>query len=57
MDEGRVPRRGHQLFAVLRRHLDKVAEDIVVPDLQGLQAGLFGVACLQGGDDAAGFVT
>jgi hypothetical protein len=53
MDEGRVQRRRHQLVAVLRRHLDEIAEHVVVPDLQALDAGLVGVARLQRGDDAA----
>ena len=34
MDEGRVVRRRQQLVAVLRRHLDEIAEHVVVPDFQ-----------------------
>ena len=34
MDEGRIERRAHQLLAVLRGHLDEIAEHVVVPDLQ-----------------------
>ena len=56
MDEGRVERRGHQLVAVLRGDLDEIAEHVVVPDLQRADAGRFGVAHLQRGDDAARFV-
>ena len=52
----RVERRGHQLVAVLRRHLDEIAEHVVVPDLEDADAGVFGVARLQRGDDAARFV-
>ena len=36
MDEGRIQRRRHQLVAVLRRHLDEIAQHIVVADLQAL---------------------
>ena len=53
MDEGRVQRRRHQLVAVLRRHLDEIAEHVVVADLQALDAGLVGVARLHRGDDEA----
>ena len=56
MDEGRVERRGEQLFAVLRGDLDEIAEHVVVPDLQRADAGRLGVARLQRGDDAARFV-
>ena len=34
MDERGVERRRHQLVAVLRRHLDEIAEHVVVPDFQ-----------------------
>ena len=53
MDEGRVQRRRHQLVAVLRRHLDEIAEHIVVADLEALDAGVVGVARLHRGDDEA----
>ena len=46
MDEGRVERRRHQPLAVLRRHLDEIAEHVVVADFQALDAGLVGVARL-----------
>ena len=46
MNEGRIQRRRHQPVAVLRRHLDEIAEHIVVADLQALDAGLVGVARL-----------
>ncbi len=46
MDEGRVQRRRHQLVAVLRGDLDEIAEHIVVPDLERLDAGVVGVARL-----------
>ena len=39
MDEGRVERRAQQLVAVLRGHLDEIAEHVVVPDLQRADAG------------------
>ena len=38
------------------RHLDEVAEHVVVPDLERADAGLVGVARLQGRDHAARFV-
>ena len=56
MDEGGVERRGEKFLAVLRGDVDEIAEHIVVPDLQRLHAGRFGVAHLQRGDDAARFV-
>ncbi len=46
----------HQLLAVLRGHLDEIAEHVVVPDLQRAHAGLVGVARLQRGDHPARFV-
>ncbi len=49
MDESRVQRRRHQLVAVLRRDLDEIAEHVVVPDLEALDAGLVGVARLHRG--------
>ena len=56
VDEGRVERRRQQLLAVLRGHLDEIAEHVVVPDLQRAHAGRVGVARLQRRDHAAGFV-
>ena len=56
MNERGVERRSHELFAVLRRDVDEVAQHIIVPDLQRADAGGFGVAHLQRGNDAAGFV-
>jgi hypothetical protein len=32
MDEARVERRLHELVAMLRRHLDEIAQHVVVPD-------------------------
>ena len=59
----RVERRGHQLVAVLRRDLNEIAQHVVVPDLESLDAGVVGVARLHCGDhqprsvaQAAGFV-
>ena len=49
-------RRRHQLVAVLRRHLDEIAEHVVVADLERLDAGIVGVARLHRGDDEAGGV-
>ena len=40
----------HQLVAVLRRHLDEIAEHIVVADFQALDAGVVGIARLHRGD-------
>ena len=45
-----------QLLAVLRAHLDEIAEHIVVPDLQRAHAGVLGIARLQRGDHPARFV-
>ena len=56
MDEGRIQRRRHQPVAVLRRDLDEIAEHVVVPDLERLDAGILGVARLHRGDDEAGSV-
>ncbi len=56
VDEGCVVRRGHQLVAVLRGHLDEIAEHVVVANFQAADAGILGVARLQRGDDAARFV-
>ena len=56
VDEGRVERRRHQLVAVLRRHLDEIAEHVVVADLQRLHGRGVGIARLQRRDHAAGFV-
>ena len=56
MDESRIQRRRHQFVAVLRRHLDEIAEHIVVPDLECLDAGVLGIARLHRGDDEAGGV-
>ena len=56
MDEGRVERRRHQAFAVLRRHIDEIAEHIVVADLQRTHRCHVCVARLQRGNHAAGFV-
>ena len=53
MDEGRIQRRRHQPVAMLRRDLDEIAQHIVVPDLQALDAGIVGVARLHRGDDEA----
>ena len=41
---------------MLRGDVDKIAEHVVVPDFQRADAGRFGVADLQRGDDAARFV-
>ena len=56
MDEGRVERRRQQLLAVLRGHLDEIAEHVVVAHLERAHAGLVGVARLQRRDHAARFV-
>ena len=56
MDEDIIERRRVELVAVLGRHLDKIAQHIVVANLEAFDAGLFRVACLQGGDDAARFI-
>ena len=45
-----------QLVAVLRGHLDEIAEHVVVPDLERAHAGLLGIARLQRRDHAARFV-
>ncbi len=38
---------------MLRRHLDEIAQHIVVPDLETLDAGIIRVARLHRGDDEA----
>src|SRR5262249_52808220 len=48
--------RRHQLVAVLGRHLDEIAEYVVVTDLERLDAGVVRVARLHRGDDEAGGV-
>ena len=53
MNEDRIQRRCHQLVAVLRGHLDEIAEYIVVSNLQRLDAGLVGIARLHLCDHAA----
>ena len=56
VDEDAVERRRHQLLAVLGRHLDEIAQHVVVLDLEDADAGVLGVARLQGGNDAARFI-
>ncbi len=56
MDEGRVERRRHQPLAVLRRHLDEIAEHVVVADFEDAHGRGFGVAGLQRRDHAARLV-
>ena len=56
VDEGRVPRRGHEFIAVLRRDLDKIAEHIVVADFQTLNLGFLRITRLQRRHHAAGFI-
>jgi hypothetical protein len=56
VDEGRVPRRGHEFIAVLRRDLDKIAEHIVVADFQTPNLGFLRITRLQGCHHAAGFI-
>ena len=46
VDEGRVQRRRHEPVAMLGGDLDEIAEHVVVPDLQALDAGILGVARL-----------
>jgi hypothetical protein len=56
MNESRVQRRRKQFLAVLGSDVDEIAEHVIVPDFQRADAGRLGVAHLQRGDDAAGFV-
>ena len=56
MNEGRVERRLDQSFALRLRHFDKVAEEIVVLDLDLPELGEFAIACLQGSDNAPALV-
>ena len=53
VDEGLVERRRHQAIAVLRGHLDEIAEHVVVPDLERADLGFVRVARLQRGHDPA----
>ena len=55
MDEGLVLAR-HQPVGVAGRHLDEVAEHVVVADLEAIDAGLAGVSGLQVGNVAPAFV-
>ena len=56
VDEGFRRLARHQLVGVGRRHLDIVAEHVVVPDLQARHAGQIGIARLHGRDQPAAFV-
>jgi hypothetical protein len=56
VNERGVPRRAHQLVAVLGGHLDEIAEHVVVPDFQRPDLGLVGIARLQGRNHAPRFV-
>ena len=47
---------GEQLLAVLRGHLDEIAQHVVVADLERADAGLVRVARLQRRDHAARFI-
>ena len=53
MDDGGIQRRRHQPVAVLRGHLDEIAEHVVVADLQALHAGVVSVARLHRGHHEA----
>ena len=53
MNEASGEGRRGELFAVARRHLDVIAEHIVVADLQRRDAGFVGIFRLQAGDQAA----
>ena len=53
MDKRRIQRRRHQSVAMLGGDFDEIAEHIVVPDFQALDAGLVGIARLHRGDDEA----
>ncbi len=56
VNEGRVERRAQKLLAVLGGDVDKIAEHVIVPYLQSLNAGVVGVAGLQLRHHLAGFV-
>ena len=56
MDEGRVERRLQQRLALRLRHLDVIAEEIVVLDLELPDPGLLGVSRLHFGDDPPALV-
>src|SRR5262249_15029747 len=45
-----------ELRRLRRRHLDVIAEDVVVPDLEARDAALRGVAALQARDETAALV-
>ena len=53
VNERLAERRRHQLFALRPRHLDEIAEHVVVLDLERANAGLLGVARLQARDHPA----
>jgi hypothetical protein len=50
-------RRRHQGFGLLGRRVDVIAKHAIVLELQAGDAGFFGVAGLQSGDDLAAVVT
>jgi len=54
--EGVVQGRLHQLVAMGRRHLDEIAQHVVVLDLEGGDPGHLPVLALQTGDQPAAFV-
>src|SRR5712671_5251541 len=56
VNEGCVERRAQELLAVRGGDVDEIAEHVIVPYLQCLDAGVVGVAGLQLGYHLAGFV-
>ena len=56
MDEGLARGTGQEPLALGGRHLDEIAEHVVVLDLERADAGLLGIARLQTDDHVAGVV-
>src|SRR5690348_5589914 len=57
VNEYAVEGRAHQALAVLRGHFDEIAEYIIVFDLEYANAGVLGIARLQGCYHASRFIT
>ena len=56
MHEGGVQRRAHERIAQGGRHLDEIAQHVVVLDLEPLGRGEIAIFLLQGGDDLPALV-
>ena len=57
MDKHRLMRCLHQLIALRGRHINMIAQNAIMLDLQRLNAGLRAIAILQSGNDTTAFIT